>query len=44
MGRDVQEVINRAGETLSPFEIENAVRGHECIKEVMAFSVPHRWD
>lgn len=34
-------MINRGGETLSPFEIEDAVRTHPCVRESMAFSTPH---
>lgn len=36
-----KEVINRGGETLSPFEIEDAMRSHPSLREVMAFSAPH---
>jgi len=35
------QVINRGGETLSPFEIEDAMRSHPSLREVMAFSAPH---
>ena len=34
-------MINRGGETLSPFEIEDAMRSHPALREVMAFSAPH---
>lgn len=39
----MQEVINRGGETLSPFEIEDAIGSLEAVKEVMAFSTSHRY-
>lgn len=38
----MQEVINRGGETLSPFEVEDAVRTHPSVEDVMAFATPHR--
>jgi acyl-CoA synthetase (AMP-forming)/AMP-acid ligase II len=36
-----KEIINRAGEKISPFEVEEALRQHEAIKDIIAFSVPH---
>ena len=36
-----KEVINRGGETISPFEIEEALVQHKDIKEAIAFSAPH---
>jgi acyl-CoA synthetase (AMP-forming)/AMP-acid ligase II len=36
-----KEIINRGGETISPFEIEEAVLQHPHVKEVLAFSAPH---
>jgi len=36
-----KEIINRGGETISPFEIEEAVVQHPRIKETIAFSAPH---
>ena len=36
-----KEVINRGGETISPFEIEEALVQHTSIKEAIAFSAPH---
>ena len=36
-----KEVINRGGEIISPFEIEEAIAGHERVKAVLAFSAPH---
>eukprot|EP00929_Paragymnodinium_shiwhaense_P018656 TRINITY_DN12974_c0_g1_i1.p1 TRINITY_DN12974_c0_g1~~TRINITY_DN12974_c0_g1_i1.p1 ORF type:complete len:1753 (-),score=302.99 TRINITY_DN12974_c0_g1_i1:143-5401(-) len=36
-----KEVINRGGEIISPFEVEEAVQGHPNVKCVIAFSVPH---
>lgn len=36
-----KEIINRGGETISPFEIEEAVVQHPFVKETIAFSAPH---
>ena len=36
-----KEIINRGGETISPFEIEEAVVQHPSVKECLAFSAPH---
>ena len=36
-----KEIINRGGETISPFEIEEACIKHPCVKEALAFSAPH---
>ncbi|CAE7698488.1 AAE3, partial [Symbiodinium microadriaticum] len=36
-----KEIINRGGETISPFEIEEALQQHPAIKEVMCFATPH---
>jgi len=36
-----KEVINRGGETISPFEIEEALVQHKDVKEAIAFSAPH---
>mmetsp|Transcript_1799 Transcript_1799/g.2830 ORF Transcript_1799/g.2830 Transcript_1799/m.2830 type:complete len:1652 (-) Transcript_1799:132-5087(-) len=36
-----KEIINRGGETISPFEIEEVLVQHPCIKEACAFSAPH---
>jgi acyl-CoA synthetase (AMP-forming)/AMP-acid ligase II len=36
-----KEIINRGGETISPFEIEEAVLSHPSVREVMCFSSPH---
>ena len=36
-----KEIINRGGETISPFEIEEAVLQHPLVKETLAFSAPH---
>eukprot|EP00804_Cyclotella_cryptica_P003579 CCRYP_002201-RB/>CCRYP_002201-RB protein AED:0.01 eAED:0.01 QI:485/1/1/1/0.85/0.62/8/1917/1082 len=36
-----KEVINRGGETISPFEIEEAIIQHPLVKETIAFSAPH---
>eukprot|EP01035_Chromulina_nebulosa_P020494 gene20494-26588_t len=36
-----KEVINKGGETISPFEIEQVIIQHPSIKEVLAFSAPN---
>jgi len=36
-----KELINRSGEKISPFEVEDAVRKHEAVKDVLCFSCPH---
>jgi hypothetical protein len=36
-----KEIINRGGETISPFEIEEAIVQHPSVKETIAFSAPH---
>jgi acyl-coenzyme A synthetase/AMP-(fatty) acid ligase len=36
-----KEIINRGGETISPFEIEEAILSHPSVQEVMCFSSPH---
>lgn len=37
-----KEVINRGGEIISPFEVEEAIQSHPRIRSVLAFSVPHK--
>lgn len=37
-----KELINRAGEKVSPFEIEDAVRKHEAVQDVLCFACPHQ--
>lgn len=37
-----REVINRAGELVSPFELEGSVTGFPGVKQCMAFAVSHR--
>jgi acyl-CoA synthetase (AMP-forming)/AMP-acid ligase II/carbonic anhydrase/acetyltransferase-like protein (isoleucine patch superfamily)/acyl carrier protein len=37
-----KEIINRGGETISPFEIEEAIIQHPNIKDCMAFSAKHK--
>jgi len=37
-----KELINRAGEKVSPFEVEDAIRKHEAVKDVLCFSCPHQ--
>ncbi len=36
-----KEIINRGGEKISPFEIENVLLQHSDIMEAAAFAVPH---
>ncbi|KAI9283758.1 hypothetical protein BC943DRAFT_326990 [Umbelopsis sp. AD052] len=36
-----KEIINRGGEIISPFEIENAVVAHPKVAQTIAFSVAH---
>eukprot|EP00929_Paragymnodinium_shiwhaense_P104661 TRINITY_DN6927_c0_g1_i2.p1 TRINITY_DN6927_c0_g1~~TRINITY_DN6927_c0_g1_i2.p1 ORF type:complete len:1712 (+),score=350.83 TRINITY_DN6927_c0_g1_i2:139-5274(+) len=36
-----KEVINRGGEIISPFEVEEAIQSHPRVKSVVAFVVPH---
>ena len=36
-----KEIINRGGETISPFEIEEALLQHPDVREACAFSAPH---
>ena len=36
-----KEVINRGGEIISPFDIEEAIITHPCVKDCIAFAVPH---
>jgi len=36
-----KEIINRAGEKISPFEVENVMRMQPNLKDCIAFSVPH---
>eukprot|EP00931_Biecheleriopsis_adriatica_P102780 TRINITY_DN77710_c0_g1_i1.p1 TRINITY_DN77710_c0_g1~~TRINITY_DN77710_c0_g1_i1.p1 ORF type:complete len:609 (+),score=158.36 TRINITY_DN77710_c0_g1_i1:112-1827(+) len=36
-----KELINRAGEKVSPFEVEDAVRKHADVADVLCFSCPH---
>ena len=35
------QVINRGGEILSPFEVEELLAAHDAIDEAMAFAAPH---
>lgn len=37
-----KEIINRGGETISPFEIEESVVQYPTVKETLAFSAPHK--
>ncbi len=40
LGR-IKEFINRGGEKISPYEIENALLLHPDVREAAAFAVPH---
>jgi len=37
-----KEIINRAGEKISPFEVEDAMRSNDALKDCIAFAVPHK--
>lgn len=37
-----KELINRSGEKISPFEVEDAVRKHEAVKDCLCFAAPHQ--
>jgi acyl-CoA synthetase (AMP-forming)/AMP-acid ligase II len=37
-----KELINRSGEKISPFEVEDAVMKHELVKDCLCFSAPHQ--
>ena len=37
----VKEIINRGGEKISPYEVEQILLAHPAIKEAVAFPVPH---
>lgn len=36
-----KEIINRAGEKISPFEVEDVLRSHPSVQDLIAFAVPH---
>mmetsp|Transcript_35269 Transcript_35269/g.70052 ORF Transcript_35269/g.70052 Transcript_35269/m.70052 type:complete len:579 (+) Transcript_35269:30-1766(+) len=36
-----KEIINRAGEKISPFEVEDCIRQHPGLKDCISFAVPH---
>lgn len=36
-----KEIINRGGEKISPFEIEDVMRKHDAVQDVIAFAAPH---
>ena len=36
-----KEIINKGGETISPFEIEEVIIQHPFVKDVIAFSAPN---
>jgi aryl carrier-like protein len=35
-----KEIVNRGGETISPYEVEEAVQQHPFVREVLAFAAP----
>jgi len=37
----LKEVINRAGEKISPAEVEEALLAHPAVKEAVVFAIPH---
>jgi amino acid adenylation domain-containing protein len=37
----LRETINRGGEKLSPFEIDEVLKAHPAVSEAVAFAVPH---
>lgn len=37
----LKDIIIRGGRNISPVEVEDALLGHPCIDEVMAFGIPH---
>lgn len=36
-----KEVINRGGEIISPFDVEEAIIPHPHVKDCLSFSAPH---
>ncbi|MGK7948471.1 MAG: condensation domain-containing protein [Xenococcaceae cyanobacterium] len=38
----IKEIINRAGEKISPREVEEVLLDHSAIKQVVTFAVPHK--
>jgi acyl-CoA synthetase (AMP-forming)/AMP-acid ligase II len=37
-----KELINRSGEKISPFEVEDAIRKHDAVKDCLCFAAPHK--
>jgi len=37
-----KELINRSGEKISPFEVEDAVRKHDAVEDCLCFAAPHK--
>lgn len=37
----MKELINRAGEKISPIELDNVVAGHPSVGEAVSFGIPH---
>ncbi|NJO04486.1 MAG: AMP-binding protein [Chloroflexaceae bacterium] len=38
----LKELINRGGEKISPFEIDNLLLRHPAVEQALAFAVPHK--
>ena len=36
-----KEIINRGGEKISPFEVEDALLGHAAVRDMICFAMPH---
>jgi len=39
----LKELINRSGEKMSPFEVEDAVRMHDAVRDCLCFAAPHEF-
>ncbi len=37
----IKEIINRGGEKISPYEVDQVLLAHPAVKEAVTFSVPH---
>ena len=37
-----KEIINRGGEKISPFEVEDVLRSHRAVADLIAFAMPHQ--
>jgi acyl-CoA synthetase (AMP-forming)/AMP-acid ligase II len=38
----LKELINRGGEKISPFEVDNVILSHPAVAQAIAFAVPHK--